>query len=139
LKEGRLSLVSNNLSGPNGLAFSPDERFLYVGNWDERNKVVMRYEIDKSGAPRGETVFFDPTSADGADAIDGVKVDERGNVYVSGPGGLWIVSPEGKRLGQIVPPEHPHNLAWGGADRKSLYLTAQTGLYRLRLNVAGAR
>ena len=79
------------------------------------------------------------TSAPGEDAIDGLKVDRQGNVYVSGPGGLWILSPTGKHLGTIVGPEHPHNFAWGGADGKTLYLTAQTGLYRIRLSVAGTR
>jgi gluconolactonase len=78
------------------------------------------------------------TSASGEDAIDGIKVDERGDLYVSGPGGLWIISPEGKHLGTIVAPMHPHNLAWGGDDYKTLYLTAQTGLYRIALNVKGA-
>ena len=84
-------------------------------------------------------VFFDMTSIPGDDAIDGLKVDQLGNVYVSGPGGLSILSPAGTHLGTIVGPEHPHNFAWGGADGRSLYLTAQTGLYRIRLNVPGTR
>jgi gluconolactonase len=78
------------------------------------------------------------TSAPGEDAIDGVKVDSAGNVYVSGPGGLWVISPEGKHLGTIRLPMHPHNMAWGEDDRKTLYMTARSGLYRMRLNVAGA-
>ena len=72
------------------------------------------------------------------DAIAGVKVDQRGNVYVSGPGGLWILDANGKHLGTLSGPEHPHNIAWGDAGRRTLYLAAQTGIYRLRLNVAGA-
>lgn len=79
------------------------------------------------------------TSAPGEDALDGVKVDVRGHLYVSGPGGLWILSPEGKHLGTIVGPEHPHNLAWGDEDGRMLYLTALTGLYRVRLNIPGVR
>jgi len=67
-----------------------------------------------------------------------VKVDQRGNVYISGPGGLWILSAEGKPLGTLRGPEHPHNMAWGDADGRTLYLAAQTSIYRLRLNVAGA-
>jgi len=67
-----------------------------------------------------------------------MKVDQRGNLYLSGPNGLWIISPEGKHLGTIVGPEHPHNLAWGGEDHKTLYLAAQTGLYRLSVNIPGA-
>jgi hypothetical protein len=66
-------------------------------------------------------------------------VDRQGNVYASGPGGLWILSPEGKHLGTIVGPEHPHNFAWGDADGRTLYLCARTGLYRIRLGVAGVR
>ena len=72
-------------------------------------------------------------------SLDGIKVDEEGNVYVSAPGGVWILSPEGKALGRLVPPEHDANFAWGDADGKALYLTASTGLYRIRLNVAGVR
>jgi gluconolactonase len=100
--------------------------------------VVNRYPVHSDGTlGRGEP-FFDMTSAEGHDGIDGIKVDERGNVYVSGPGGLWILSASGKHLGTLHGPEHPHNFAWGDSDRKTLYLAAQTGIYRLRLNVAGA-
>src|SRR5262245_2799 len=139
LINGELKLVASDLSGPNGLAFSPDERYLYVGNWDPQRKVVMRYEVRPDGSLADGQVFFDMTGAPGEDALDGVKIDQRGNVYVSGPGGLWILSPEGKHLGTVKGPEHPHNMAWGDDDGQTLYLTAQTGLYRIRLGVAGAR
>jgi gluconolactonase len=139
LINGELKLVAGDLSGPNGLAFSPDERYLYVGNWDPQRKVVMRYEVRPDGSLTDGQVFFDMTGAPGEDALDGVKVDQRGNVYVSGPGGLWILSPEGKHLGTVKGPEHPHNMAWGDDDGQTLYLTAQAGLYRIRLGVAGAR
>ncbi|MGH7322561.1 MAG: SMP-30/gluconolactonase/LRE family protein, partial [Candidatus Rokuibacteriota bacterium] len=139
LINGELKLVANDVSGPNGLAFSPDERYLYVGNWDPKRKVVMRYEVRPDGALATGDVFFDMTSAPGDDALDGVKVDQRGHVYVSGPGGLWILSPEGKHLGTLKGPEHPHNMAWGDDDGRTLYLTAQTGLYRIRLNIPGIR
>src|SRR5439155_823880 len=72
------------------------------------------------------------------DAIDGIKVNKGGNVYVSGPSGLWIFSPTGKHLGTLRGPEHPHNMAWGDTDKRTLYLAAQTGIYRIRLNVPGA-
>jgi len=137
--DGTLQLLTTALSGPNGLAFSPDEQFLYLGNWDEKNKVVMRYAVQSDGTLGDGRVFFDLTSAPGADAIDGVKVDQQGNVYVSGPGGVWIFSAAGTHLGTIAGPEHPHNFAWGGADGKTLYLTAQTGLYRIRLGISGSR
>ncbi|RJP34793.1 MAG: SMP-30/gluconolactonase/LRE family protein [Phycisphaerales bacterium] len=137
LIDGTLKLVGNDLSGPNGLALSPDEQHLYVGNWDEKKKIVMRYEVSTDGALSGGRVFADLTAAPGEEAIDGVKVDERGNVYVSGPGGLWIFSPDGTHLGTLRGPEHAHNLAWGDRDGRTLYWAAQTSIYRLRMNVAG--
>ena len=130
---GELALVAAELAGPNGLAFSPDERYLYVGNWDPARKVVMRYEVQPDGSLRNGVEFFDMTGAPGEDAVDGIKVDRRGNLFVSGPGGLWILSPDGRHLGTLRGPEHPHNLAWGDDDGRTLYLTAQTGLYRIRL------
>jgi gluconolactonase len=136
--DGRVQLVSNDLTGPNGLAFSPDEKYLYVGNWDDKKKVVMRYEVNSDGSLSKGTVFFDMTNAPGEDALDGLKVDRQGNVYVSGPGGLWILSPSGVHLGTIVGPEHPHNFAWGDTDGKTLYVTAKTGLYRIRLSIPGS-
>jgi gluconolactonase len=138
LINGELKLASKDLTGPNGLAFSPDEKYLYVDNWDEKRKVIMRYDVHPDGALSDGQVFLDATKEPGEDAWDGMKVDVKGNLYLSGPGGLWIVSPEGKHLGTIVGPEHPHNLAWGGEDHKTLYLAAQTGLYRLSVNIPGA-
>ena len=137
--QDRLTLLSKDLTGPNGIAFSPDEKYLYVGNWDEKKKVVMRYPLRHDGALGPGQIFVDMTGARGEDAIDGVKVDEKGNVYVSGPGGLWILSPEGKHLGTITHSRHAHNFAWGDGDGKTLYLCARGGLYRMRLNVAGIR
>ncbi len=137
--KGKLQLVSDEFAGPNGIAFSPDEKYLYVGNWDEKKKVVMRYEVSANGTLSGGKLFFDLTSAPGEDAIDGVKVDQAGNIYVSGPGGLWVISAEGKHLGTIVAPKHIHNMAWGDDDGKTIYLCARSGLYRMRLNIAGVR
>jgi len=138
LINGELKLVSKDLTGPNGLAFSPDEKYLYVDNWDEKRKVIMRYDVHPDGTLSNGHVFFDATHEPGEDAWDGMKIDVEGNLYLSGPGGLWVISPEGKHLGTIVGPEHPHNLAWGGEDHKILYLVAQTGLYRLTVNIPGA-
>jgi len=138
LISGELKLVSKDLTGPNGLAFSPDEKYLYVDNWDEKRKVIMRYDVHPDGTLSDGQVFLDATNEPGEDAWDGMKIDVKGNLYLSGPGGLWIVSREGKHLGTIVGPEHPHNLAWGGEDHKTLYLAAQTGLYRLTVSIPGA-
>jgi len=135
---GRLLLLADELTGPNGIAFSPDEKFLYVGNWDEKKKIVVRYPAHADGSVGKGELFFDMTTAAGEDALDGIKVDEKGNLYVSGPGGLWVLSPEGRHLGTIVGPRHPHNMAWGDDDGKTLYLCAQSGLYKMRLGIAGA-
>jgi gluconolactonase len=138
-KDGTIMLVSKDLSGPNGLAFSPDEKYFYVDNWDDHKKIVMRYEVNPDGTLKNGKVFFDMTYAGTEDALDGMKVDKAGNLYVSGPGGLWIISPQGEHLGTIIPPKHPHNFAWGDADGKTLYLCARSGLYRMRLNIEGIR
>jgi gluconolactonase len=136
---GEVRLVTDGLEGPNGLAFSPDERHLYVGDWDPRHKAVMRYELDASGAVVDAITFFDMTGAPGEDAIDGIKVDEAGNVYACGPGGVWILSPEGEHLATLRLPESPHNLAWGDDDARTLYVTALTSVYRMRLRIPGIR
>ncbi|MGE5892454.1 MAG: SMP-30/gluconolactonase/LRE family protein, partial [bacterium] len=138
LYKGKLIPVSKDLKGPNGIAFSPDQKYLYVGNWDPEKKIVMRYEVSPNCTPSKGMVFFDMTKAPGEDAIDGVKVDQQGNVYVSGPGGVWILSPAGKHLGTIIAPMHPHNMAWGDEDGKTLYMTARSRLYWMKLNIAGA-
>ncbi len=139
VKNSRVTLVSKDLIGPNGLAFSPDEKYLYVGNWDMNKKIVMRYPVAPDGTLEKGQVFFDMTPAPGEDAIDGMKIDRAGNLYVTGPGGVWILSPEGKHLGTIRGPEQPHNLAWGDDDGMTLYITALTSIYRMRLNVEGIR
>ena len=113
------------------------QKYLYVDNWDPKKKVVMRYEVMPDGSLANGTVFFDMTSAPGEEALDGLKVDQKGNLYVSGPGGLWIISPTGKHLGTIKAPRLAANFAWGDADGKTLYMTARSALYRMRLNIAG--
>lgn len=138
VKDGMMRLVGTDLDAPNGLALSPDEKLLYVNNWNDKKKVILRYDVNPDCTLGKGTLFFDMTGAPGDDALDGLKVDQMGNVYSTGPGGLWVISPEGTLLGLIKGPEEPHNMAWGDDDGKTLYITAVTGLYRLRLNVAGA-
>jgi gluconolactonase len=135
VEEGGVRLVTDELAGPNGLAFSPDEQWLYVGNWDPESKVVMRYDPDTGIGD----VLCDLTDEPGEDAIDGIKVDQAGNLYVCGPGGVWVISPAGEKLGLLRLPEAPHNLAWGDDDARRLYITALTGVYRLRLEIPGIR
>jgi gluconolactonase len=138
-KDGALRLASRDLLGPNGLAFSPDERFLYVDNWDPQKKVVMRYEVLPDGSLANGRVFFDMTGAPGEEALDGLKVDALGNLYVSGPGGIWVISPDAVHLGTLRAPRLPANFAWGGEDGKTLYLAARSTLYRMPLRVEGIR
>ena len=139
VRDGTVALVTAELSGPNGIALSPDERYLYVGNWDPRRKVVMRYPLDGAGGVTAGQEFFDMTGAEGEDAIDGIKVDSVGNLYVCGPGGIWLLSPDGEHLGTLRLPESPHNLAWGDDDGRTLYITALTSIYRIRLAIPGTR
>ena len=127
--DGSLSLVTDALRGPNGVALSPDERYLYVGDWDDEHKAVMRYDL----ATRAVVELVDLTVEPGADAIDGIKVAPNGVLYVCGPGGVWRISPEGEKLGLLRLPEDPHNLAWGDDDGRTLYITALTSVYRIRL------
>lgn len=135
-RDGTLEVVSTALSGPNGVAFSPDERFLYVTNWDEKRKVVMRHAIGREGRASKGSVFFDMTKAPGAEALDGLEVDRLGNLFVSGPRGVWILAPDGTHLGTLRGPRLAANMAWG-EDGRSLFLTARDGLYMTRLRVEG--
>jgi gluconolactonase len=135
LADNRLTLVAKDLTGPNGLGFSPDEKYLYVTNWDTAHKVVMRYEVTADGGLTNGRVFFDMTGAPGEEALDGMKIDRAGNLFVSGPGGVWILSPDGRHLGTIRMPELPANMAWGDADGRTLYFTARTGIYRMRVAI----
>ncbi len=127
---GRVQALVRDLNRPNGLAFSPDFRVLYVNNSDPAKNLVMRYDVAGDGTVSGGRVFADLTSkTDGL--ADGLKVDAQGNVYTTGSGGIWILSPAGKHLGTIAPPEGPANCAWGD-DGKTLYMTAVTGIYRIK-------
>jgi gluconolactonase len=135
----RLKLVSKELSGPNGIALSPDEKTLYVGNWDPQAKVILRFPLAEDGSAGSGEVFFDMTGAPFEEGIDGIKVDQAGNIYVSGPGGIWVLSADGRHLGTLIPPHPAHNFAWGGEDGKTLYITAQNTLYRMPLRIPGVR
>jgi gluconolactonase len=136
LKGGKVSLLATDLQRPNGLAFSPDEKTLYVANSDSARKLWMAYPVQADGTLGAGKVFFDVTSSQEDGLPDGMKVDKAGNLYCTGPGGIWIFNPAGKHLGTIKPTEVPANCAWGD-DGKTLYMTARTGLYRIRLSVAG--
>jgi len=137
VKGGTIEAVIKDLAGPNGIAFSPDEKYLYVDN--SNVKTYMRYEVKADGTVTNGKLFYDMSKAPGDGVPDGMKVDTQGNIYGTGPGGVWIMTPEGKVLGRIKLPEVPANLAWGGSDYKTLYLTARRSVYEIRLKIAGIR
>jgi gluconolactonase len=129
--DGKVQLIIRDLKRPNGLAFSPDGKTLYVTNSEATNNLVMRYDVAVDGSVSGGRPFVTFTSQEPGLA-DGLKVDNRGNVYTTGPAGVWIYSPDGKHLGTIKTPEVPANCGWGDADGKTLYITAETGIYRIK-------
>jgi gluconolactonase len=138
LSGGKLQAIVKDMSRPNGIALSPDEKTLYVANSDDKRKVWMRYDLAKDGTASNGKVFADVTAEKEDGNPDGMKIDSQGNVYGTGPGGVWVFSPDGKHLGTIKPPETPANCGWGD-DGKTLYMTARTGLYRIKLSVAGQK
>ena len=132
-----LQLLVGDLTRPNGIAFSPDEKYLYVNN-SEPKKIWMRYRVQPDGSLTEGKLLYDASSDPRPGNPDGMKIDRLGNIYSAGPGGVWIFSPEGKPLGTILVPEKVSNVAWAGPDRKTLYITASTSVYRVRLKIAGA-
>jgi gluconolactonase len=137
IKDGTVKLLLDNYRTPNGLAFSPDEKYLYVN--DSQRSLIMRYDVQPDDTITNGRVFIDMSSDKTPGNPDGMKVDARGNVYCTGPGGVWIISPEGKHLGTIVLPElRGTNMTFGDADGKTLYITDRMSLGRIRLKVAGA-
>jgi gluconolactonase len=139
LAGGKLQLLSTELTRPNGLAFSPDEKYLYVANSDARRKIWMRFEVKPDGTIANGKLFFDVTARTEDGLPDGMKIDQKGHLYCTGPGGVWVFSPAGKHLGTIQPPETPANCAFGDTDGKTLYITARTGFYRVKLLIPGIR
>lgn len=137
VKDGKIELLTKDLKGPNGLAFSPDEKYLYID--DSFARTYMRYEVKPDGTIANGKLFFDLSTSPDAGVPDGIKIDLKGNVYACGPGGVWILSPAAKVLGRLTPPEEPANLTWGDDDGRTLYMTAWTSLYRIRLNIPGTR
>jgi gluconolactonase len=131
-----LTLLVSDLERPNGLAFTPDQKTLYIA--DTAPKVINAYSVNTDGTLGTSSLFAKLPGKEGeVGGPDGLKVDIEGNVYSSGPSGMWISSPDGVLLGRINTPEVPANCAWGDSDWKSLYMTSRTGLYRIRVNVPG--
>lgn len=135
LKDGVVHLFDRDVDHPNGLAFSPHEKYLYISNTLVRN--ILRFRMSPDGGGTGADVLVDMSGAAGDGAPDGIKVDTRGNVYCTGPGGIWIMAPSGKHIGTILTPHPATNFTFGGNDGKTLYIEEPTALYRISLRVAG--
>ena len=136
-KDGKATLAIKDIATPNGLAFSPDEKILYANG--SQNRYVRRYDVQPDDTLANSQLLVDMNSDPAPGITDGMKVDTKGNIYESGPGGIWILSPEGKHLGTIRTPEFVANVAFGDADNKTLYIAARTSVYKIRVNTPGLR
>lgn len=134
-EKGDVRLLTKELSQPNGLAFSPDGKRLYIDDSEKKN--ISVYDFLPDGTLANGRIFGDETGNKGEGVPDGMKVDVNGNLYVTGPKGIWVWDPQGHHLGTIVMPEQPANLTWGDTDYHTLYITATHSLYRLRTLTRG--
>jgi gluconolactonase len=135
VKDGKVTLVIKDIANTNGLAFSPDQKILYANG--SRDRYVRRYDVLPDGSLTNSQMLIDMNADPAKGITDGLRVDIKGNLWETGPGGVWIVSPEGKHLGTIALPELGANVEFGDADRKTLYVAARTSIYKIRLNVPG--
>jgi len=135
--DGSIQLLTKEQQLPNGLAFSPDERVLYVN--DSGTNKVYAYPVNDDDTLDEGTVLATMEDSEHQGGADGMKVDSKGNIYTTGPGGIWIYSPKGKLVDRIMVPAQTTNLAWGGSDFKTLYITTPSKIYRIRLDIKGDR
>jgi gluconolactonase len=133
--KGRVTLLTKELTEPNGLAFSPDGKRLYVDDSAQRN--IRVYDFQPDGTLRNGRIFGEEPGAKGEGVPDGMRLDQAGNLYVTGPGGIWVWDSDGHHLGTILLPEQPANLAWGDSDLKTLYIAATASLYTLKTTATG--
>lgn len=138
---GQVTLLINDLLRPNGLAFSPDERILYVNQSDPGQPYIMAYPVLKNGIVGKGRIFYDttPLMKEGLPGLpDGLRIDRHGNLFATGPGGVLVISPQGKLLGRIETTQPTANCAWGGNDGSVLYITANDKLCRVKTKTKGA-
>jgi gluconolactonase len=133
--DGTVRLLTRDLAQPNGLAFSPDGKRLYIDDSEKRD--IRVYDVSPGGDLKNARVFGKEEGPPRSGVPDGMRVDRHGNLFVTGPLGIWVWDPAGTHLGTIVMPEQPANLAWGDADYRTLYITATTSVYRLATNTRG--
>ena len=129
-EKGNLRLLTKDLTQPNGLAFSPDGKHFYVDDSEQRN--IRVYDVASPMALTNGRIFGKEPGGPDDGVPDGIKVDQQGNLYVTGPKGIWVWDQKGNHLGTIVVPEQPANLTWGDKDYRTLYITATTSVYRIR-------
>jgi len=129
--------IALDFDKPNGLAFSPDETILYVDDSSSRRH-VRAFDVLHDGSLTNGRIFHEMTSREKGNP-DGMKLDKEGNLYCTGPGGVWVLNPHGQHLGTIVTPEQPSNCAWGDDDFRTLYITARTSVYSIRVNIPGEK
>ena len=135
--DGTVEVVIEKFDYPNGLAFSPDEKILYVAN-TRPEMFIMAYDVNADGTVSKGRHFADMSSEE-AGVPDGMKVDAEGRVYCTGPGGCWVFETSGELIGIIKLPEYPANCAWGGPDNKTMYFTANTSVFSMRMKTAGTK
>jgi gluconolactonase len=138
-RDGKLTLLTQDVRAPNGIGFSPDEKTLYISNADRENAVWLAFAVKDDGTLGDSRVFFDATqwTKTGKGVPDGLKVDRQGNLFAAGPGGLHVFAPDGTHLGSFVADVAISNCAWGGEDGSVLYFTVSSALYRIRLTTRG--
>jgi gluconolactonase len=134
-EDGSVRLLTRDLAQPNGLAFSPDGRRLYID--DSERREIRVYDFSPKAELSNGRLFGVEAGPPKSGVPDGMRVDLQGNLFVTGPLGIWIWDPSGKHVGTIVMPEQPANLAWGGPDYQTLYITATTSVYRLQTKTRG--
>jgi gluconolactonase len=134
-EKGEVRLLTKELTQPNGLAFSPDGKRFYVDDTKQRN--IRVYDFQADGTLANGTIFGEEPGSKGEGVPDGMKVDRNGNLYVTGPKGIWVWDKQGRHIGTMVIPEQPANLTWGDKDYRTLYITATTSVYKLRMKVRG--
>jgi len=132
-----LNLVADNFERPNGLVFSPDETKLYINDSSSRRHIRV-FDVNADGALANGRLFHD-MNIKASGSPDGMKVDQEGHVYCTGARGVWVFSPNGRHLGTIITPEKPANCAWGDEEWQTLYITAQTSVYKIRVTIPGLR
>jgi gluconolactonase len=134
-EKGEVRLLTKDLTQPNGLAFSPDGKHFYVDDSQQRN--IRVYDVNADGSLGNGRVFGTEPGGAHDGVPDGIRVDESGNLYVTGPKGIWVWDPEGHHIGTIEMPEQPSNLTWGDPDYRTLYITATSSVYKLRTKIRG--